>query len=146
MHGIDDPLTPEFTTKAEALRARYAAVEVPEQLHTGELEADPLFSSAKNEFIAATADALRLGRAATTLLTLQRFMLLPHDRVYGLPANQQQYMSEDYITRLDLDGVQPLITIMQSRTDFNYMVVQYTKHELGENAMRRIVRYSEDAQ
>ncbi len=121
---------------------RYAAVEVPPQLKTGELDSDPIVGEAQRHFIASVADALQLGRAGTFLLDVTVSPLLPAGEEH-LPPEQRHYMTDDYLTRLRLNGVQTLASIEKNRTDYNFMVVQFAKHDLGERAIHTVLRYHE---
>lgn len=132
-----------MSSRAEReLLERYAAVPVPPQLKTGDLDSDPIVGAAQREFIASVADALQLGKASTFLLDVMVSPLLPAGEEH-LPPQQRHYMTDDYLTRLRLNGVQTLASIERNRTDYNFMVVQFAKHDLGERAIDTVLRYGE---
>lgn len=132
-----------MSSRAEReLLERYAAVPVPPQLKTGDLDSDPIVGAAQREFIASVADALQLGKASAFLLDVMVSPLLPAGEEH-LPPQQRHYMTDDYLTRLRLNGVQTLASIERNRTDYNFMVVQFAKHDLGERAIDTVLRYGE---
>ncbi len=133
-----------MTSQAEReLLERYAAVKVPAQLKTGELDADPIVTRECNDFIASVADSLQLGNATSFLLDVMVSPLLPAGEEH-LPPEQRHTMTDDYLTRIRLLGVQTLATIEKNRTDYNYLVVQFAKHDLGERAIQTILRYTRE--
>lgn len=121
------------------LRERYDAVVVPGLFRTGELDADREVNATEERFMGEVVDSLGLSQRAL------QFVLRFDHRMLVEPsiAEQNAKLSDDYLHRLQVSGVQTLASVERSRDETNFMIVHFAKYPLSAMAVRAIERFYE---
>jgi|GEM_PF-1427349 len=133
------------------LRTRYSQVEVPATLRTQDA-IDGRVAEVQEAFFADIVDALQISHLAQrAILNINVRMLVPPDtnslnahHLHSLEDHEPQGMSlgvsrfrasDDFLTQLDMNGIQPLATVLRTRDDWNYQIAQFTKYDLEQKTV-----------
>lgn len=109
---------------AASFEERFNDVEVPETMHSMELDADETINQVSEQYFEDIITALNLGNVALDIFFEIKYRMLVE------PQQSSPEASDDYIQELHFKGVQPLASILRTRNQSNSLTVSFAKYSL----------------